>query len=61
MSCQLLLGLQVSSALLGKCKIDAVQAGLHLVLPGQQADGVVLSNGKRLRYKLTGKAVERIE
>lgn len=31
-----------------------LQAGLHLILPGQQADGVVLSNGRRLRYKLTG-------
>lgn len=29
---------------------------LHVILPGQKAEGVVLPNGKRLTYKLNGKA-----
>ena len=32
----------------------AAQAGLHLLLPGPRIQGVLLSTGKRLNYKLTG-------
>ncbi len=32
----------------------AVVLGLHLVLPGTRAEGVILPNGKRLTYKLNG-------
>ena len=59
--CNVMLAVTEILQLLVTCKIDAVQVGLHLVLPGQQADGVVLSNGKRLRYKLTGIALEKIK
>lgn len=32
----------------------ALQAGLHVLLPGKQEQGVMLRNGKRLSYKFTG-------
>ena len=32
----------------------AFQAALHLLLPGATAQGVVLADGRRLTYKLTG-------
>lgn len=35
----------------------AFQIILHLALPGRIVDGVQLTNGKRLKYKLTGKQV----
>ena len=32
---------------------------LHLILPGKKAEGVVLSTGKRLTYKLNGERLSR--
>jgi hypothetical protein len=34
----------------------ALQAGLHLLLPGQRVEGAALSDGSKLTYKLNGEA-----